>query len=223
MSAQTPQYQVGDIVNGHRWTGTEWEPITDITGSDQPEGPAGKRRPWWKWALSLGVMGLTFLLAQWVLGGQSDKDTTQRDESGSITESGEVGVFKLQVGDCISESQMRQMEGTDEIIGVDHLDSVPCSESHVGEVILVDEEYFATRQSMPPSEQLVADAAEACVVSVAEYTGQPYDTSPYDVMPLVPTEQGWNTVDDRGLVCVGFTLAENREDIIATTGSIRAG
>lgn len=222
MTAETPQYQVGEVVNGHRWTGSEWEPITDITGSDQTEAPTGKRRPWWRWALSLAVMGLAYLLGQWVVGGQADTDTTQRDESGLITASGEVGVFKLRVGDCISESQLMQMIGAEEAIGVDHLDSVPCSESHLGEVILVDDKYFAGRQSMPPTDQLLADGGDACVVSVEEYTGQPYDTSPYDVVSLVPDEQGWNAVDDRGLVCVGVTLAENREDIIATTGSIRA-
>ena len=27
MSEQPPQYQIGDIVNGHRWTGTTWEPV----------------------------------------------------------------------------------------------------------------------------------------------------------------------------------------------------
>ena len=37
MSDQHPQYQVGDVVNGHRWTGAAWEPVADVRSTPQPQ------------------------------------------------------------------------------------------------------------------------------------------------------------------------------------------
>jgi hypothetical protein len=38
MSGQAPNYRIGDVVNGHRWTGTTWEPVTPGWGSNPSVG-----------------------------------------------------------------------------------------------------------------------------------------------------------------------------------------
>lgn len=40
MSEQPPQYQIGQIVNGHRWTGTVWEPVGEPGGPQTPGPPS---------------------------------------------------------------------------------------------------------------------------------------------------------------------------------------
>lgn len=66
VSEQPPTYEVGQVVNGHRWTGSAWEPVTS---APTPKKPLLKR--WWVWAL--GVLGLLVVVgvAQGAGGGSS--------------------------------------------------------------------------------------------------------------------------------------------------------
>lgn len=80
MSEQPPTYEVGQIVNGHRWTGTVWEPVeaTPATAPLGTEGPApsgGKPiwKRWWVWVA--GVVAL-LLIASLASGGGSGSGTS---------------------------------------------------------------------------------------------------------------------------------------------------
>jgi hypothetical protein len=83
MSEQPPQYQIGQIVNGHRWTGTTWEPVTapgpEMAGpAMQPMGTPPKKS-WYKkwWGIGLIGFGALVLLVAIFGGGE---DTTATDE-----------------------------------------------------------------------------------------------------------------------------------------------
>jgi hypothetical protein len=67
MSEQPPTYQVGQVLNGHRWTGTVWEPVEAAATApaaaahtaQSPKKPLWKR--WWVWVLVALV--LLFIIA----------------------------------------------------------------------------------------------------------------------------------------------------------------
>ena len=75
---------------GHRLNGGMGATAKGISGSDPPTAPSGTRRPWRRWALSLVVIALAYLLGQRVAEqeGQADMDTMWSD---------------LRLGDCIHD------------------------------------------------------------------------------------------------------------------------
>lgn len=179
-----------------------------------PTGVPGGGR-WWRWVL--GLVLATVIAA--ALGGcsESTTDTTVRDEEGEVVESGDVGVFVVQEGDCLILGDVAAT-GEDD---VEEFAAVPCEEPHTGEVVLRDDAFFADSDEFPGDDALVSDASPVCVSALETYTGQAFEESPYDALAVVPTETSWNDTDDRGLVCVGVTLGETSADIAETTGSIR--
>ena len=58
--------------------------------------------------------------------------------------------------------------------------AVPCDQPHVGEVVSVDDNFFASDSEMPSDEDLAQRSDEACVSAIEAYTGEQYGTSPYD-------------------------------------------
>jgi len=146
-------------------------------------------------------------------------DTSTRTDEGEIAEAGTVGVYKLQVGDCVNDPSM--LEVSDETTEIAQMSAVPCSDLHTGEVVLADAEYFATAEDSYPGEEVIASrSTEACVTALGEYTATVYEDSNFDVMPIYPIAEGWST--DRGLTCVGVVLSENTWLPIESTGSIKA-
>ena len=84
-----PAYQVGQVVNGHVWTGTQWVPQTQAGAVGPPppvaqpdEGPVGPatkpKKPiykrWWAWAVAAVALLLIIIVA--VNGGGGDQVAT---------------------------------------------------------------------------------------------------------------------------------------------------
>lgn len=87
MSEQPPTtYEIGQVVNGHRWTGTVWEPVqatveppappTPPTPAPMMETPPPGKKPIWKrwWVWVLGVIVLLGIAA--VAGGGGNNTAT---------------------------------------------------------------------------------------------------------------------------------------------------
>jgi hypothetical protein len=155
----------------------------------------------------------------------SQVDNTERDEDGEVVDGGAVGVFKLQEGDCVKLPSALGPSDDDQggDVEVDAMEAIPCTELHDGEVILVDDQFFADLTEFPGVEAGTEQATPACVEALDAYTGTDFDTSSFNVVPLVPTEPSWEALDDRGVVCIGVTLDAELVDTIETTGSIRVG
>ena len=167
----------------------------------------------------VGVVGVSVLVLTGCANGLVDE--TARDGSGEITESGDLGVFKLEVGDCLNDPTMLSYseDAPDEVT---QFDAVPCSEVHTGEVVIVYDDFFANESELPSIEVLESRSYEACAVAVEDYTGEPFQDSNYDAYPLFPTRDSWDALDDRGIVCVGVVLSEKTWYPIESTGSIKA-
>lgn len=132
-------------------------------------------------------------------------DSTERDASGEVVDGGEVGVFRLQQGDCIAEATEQDV--------LDSLPVVPCGEPHQLEIYHV----FDLADGDWPGEQAVSDrAVEGCLAAFAGFVGVPFDQSAYDATPLMPSEQSWEQIDDREVLCALFEF-----DGTLKTGSAR--
>lgn len=105
-------------------------------------------------------------------------------------------VFDLSLGDCVD------LENTQEVIT-----DVPiqdCARPHDGEVTLVDPYFFGSFESYPGPEVLEEQAALACEQSL--HGARLPDGYQPDWLSLYPTEESWEDVADRGLVCIGLAL-----------------
>lgn len=126
-----------------------------------------------------------------------EQDAT-RDETGDITENDDVGVFRLQEGDClvmpsggIAGEEVETMEG------------IPCNEPHDGEVLALvivpgdDDAEF-------PGQAAISSQAEAgCLEQFSTKTGRDFLTDPdWDMTFLSPTADSWALGNDREIVCI---------------------
>jgi hypothetical protein len=130
-------------------------------------------------------------------GGAGTVDETTR-EGGEVVEAGDVGAFRLQVGDCFDSEADGEVQS---------LPVVPCNEAHTGEVFhlfdLPDGEF-------PGTDSLAASAADGCVAAFEGYVGREFASSRFDVAYLNPTQVSWDELDDREVVCTLSDLAGAR-------------
>ncbi len=143
----------------------------------------------WKLALVGGVFALT--ACQEV----NTADETVRDDAGNIVEEGDVGVFAMQVGDCYADDATGLIES---------LPAVPCAEPHDLEVFALFE---LPAGPYPGGDAVDAAANDGCLERFPGYVGTEYADSVYYFSFLSPTEDGWNAIDDREIVCVLTTDA----------------
>lgn len=86
MSEQPPTYEVGQIVNGHRWTGRVWEPVTEpslpppdptqlvtppTVGGPTPPAKKPLWKRWWVWVAGVVALLLVIGIASSGAGSQS--------------------------------------------------------------------------------------------------------------------------------------------------------
>jgi Septum formation len=166
------------------------------------------------------------MLIAWVVACSSDSpsngDESTRDSAGDVVEGGDVGVFALQVGDCVDASAFLETVTGGDPTEVEAFAALPCTETHSGEVVLVDDQFYVDVDEFPASsDELYAAATDPCTAALDEYTGTTYESSPYDFAPLIPTKESWDLIDDRGLICVGVTLNEAGDATVESTESMR--
>lgn len=122
--------------------------------------------------------------------GGFDDDTT-RNESGEITEAGGVGVFVLDIGDCI--------QLPDGLTAVS-IEGVPCDEPHNGQVYA---EFDIEEATLPVPADLDELAAQGCEFNWAPALGAAYEAMPdHDMTWFVPTKESWDQANDREVQCI---------------------
>lgn len=149
---------------------------------------------------TIGLLLLVFVVFLTACGGAA------RDDSGAITEEGNVDVFTLKVGDCFST------EETDEVSDVG---GIPCSEPHDSEVFALINYDADSSAEWPGQEAIDAFSDEGCTAEFEGFIGLPYAESKYYISYLQPTEGSWEN-GDREVVCL--VVGEDGEKI---TGSLK--
>ncbi|MEL6891873.1 MAG: septum formation family protein [Actinomycetota bacterium] len=157
-------------------------------------------------AVLAAVIALGAAVVAPACGNSATSDGAERDATGSVVGGGDVGAFRLQLGDCI--------ESLGDGDGFDSLPVVPCSARHQAEIYHV----FDLADGPWPGSDAVRDrAADGCVGAFARFVGVDFAASSYDVTPLRPSEASWNEIGDRQVLCALFEV-----DGSPMTGSARA-
>lgn len=116
-------------------------------------------------------------------------DGPTRDDSGQVVEAGELEAFDLQVGDCFNDP------GAD---AVDTVMAVPCTELHDFEVYhsfdLADGDY-------PGADTIQSQWTQGCLAEFEGFVGTSFDQSLLDISGIFPTEETWNELGDREVLC----------------------
>lgn len=137
-------------------------------------------------ALSMALSGCSALNS--ILGSGSG-DADRDEETGQVTESSNIDVFALKVGDCKMSSSTGLIEA---------VDVVPCEEPHDEEVY-----YEFKMDDGEFSEEAVDAASQECVGDAyTDFVGVIWDESTLDVYPITPTQDTWDQLNDRVIQCV---------------------
>ncbi|MFK4759734.1 hypothetical protein ACI3KS_02245 [Microbacterium sp. ZW T5_45] len=135
--------------------------------------------------LSLALTGCSVL--DGILG--SGSGDAQRDEDGNVTESANVGIFSVDVGDCMLETSTGLLQDAD---------LVPCDQPHDQEVF-----YEITLPDGEFSADDVDAAGQECVGDpFTSFVGIGYQESVLEVTTISPTQQTWDEFNDRVVQCV---------------------
>jgi len=135
-------------------------------------------------------------------GNEANQDASTRDDSGEVVEGGDVGVLKLEVGDCLAAEAVGE---------VGSAPVVPCSELHDSELF---DSFELAGDEFPGVQSVVEQAQAGCIERFDAFIGLAYEESIWEVSLIYPTEMSWNTITDREVLCGVYPVSD--ED---TTGS----
>lgn len=127
------------------------------------------------------------------------EDAPRESPGGQVTESADAAVFSVKVGDCINVS------GMEEGVEMETLPVVPCADPHDGEIFAETE---LPEGDFPGDDALLAQGDEFCAGEFEGFVGKPYDDSVLYYWALTPSQEGWDTLDDRVVQCVLDTDGE---------------
>ncbi len=121
----------------------------------------------------------------------SESDETTRDDDGSIVDEGEIGAFRIQVGDCL---------GTIEESGqIETAQGIPCDQEHQYEVYHA---FDLPDGDFPGQVSVSSQAEEGCLAAFDPFVGIEYAVSIYGFTSLIPTQQSWDAIGDREVLCL---------------------
>ena len=138
---------------------------------------------------------------------ESAVDDTGRNDDGAIESGGELGVFEIQTGDCFTSS------GDPDVVTVT---GVPCDEPHeaqaYGAFQLEGEDY-------PGDDETSGLATEGCEGERRDsFVGDPTAQAVALLFDAIrPTEESWNDLDDREVICVA--LAADGSELTETVAA----
>ena len=151
-----------------------------------------------------------------------------RDDEGQVLDSTEVQALRVQVGDCFSGTIPFQVEAIEVVpcttphdhqaYAVFDLDPTPdpaptttvapapgaeptttSSSSTSTTLALADEPY-------PGSVRVQELGERGCLIAFGSYVGNAYEASALEIGLILPTEDSWNDVDDREVVCTAHRI-----------------
>lgn len=137
-------------------------------------------------AAGLGLVGVGYA-------GLAGEDDTTRDESGAVVAGGEVGAFRIRLGDCLLAAADGDFES---------IEAVPCEQPHQNEVFAAFNLPFGESAAFPGRDALGAAADDGCLAQFEPFVGVTYDVSEYGIASITPSEGSWTEVNDREILCL---------------------
>ena len=120
----------------------------------------------------------------------------ERDEGGQIQTAGTVNAFAMQVGDCVDDWALSDTEISD-------VPGVPCTDPHDNEVYAL---FDLADGTWPGDEQVELDAQQGCYDRFQGAIGATYEDSILEYLPIYPSEDSWQRIDDREVICVAVHM-----------------
>ncbi len=125
---------------------------------------------------------------------------------------------QLQPGDCLTGSNMALGTGDP---WPDEVTSVPCTRSHLAEVIFADD-IWPQSAAYPGDEEIGIEAIERCNAALADYTGETQDyIQDFALQPIMPGSTDWAD-GDRSLQCVAYKSSAGQLGGTPVSYSIKA-
>ena len=143
--------------------------------------------------IAAGAAGLG-LVGAGVVTGIAGEDHSTRDDSGAVVESGEVGAFRIRVGDCLAAIAFDAP--------IESVDALPCSEPHASEVYGAFNILTPEDAAFPGTASISAQADDGCYSRFAGFVGLPYERSVYEISSITPTKGSWEQIHDREVLCL---------------------
>ena len=124
-------------------------------------------------------------------------DDTTRNDQNEIIESGGLGAFAIEVGDCLNLPS-EDFEIGEEMTSVE---GMPCSQAHNAQAYaLFDLTGFS--DAFPGAAAFAEQSGTGCLDRFESFVGVPYEQSELYFMTLQPTREGWVQMDDREITCL---------------------
>jgi hypothetical protein len=121
-----------------------------------------------------------------------DSALTTPTTSGGGTTS--INVFDLEVGDCFD------VPSSGNITNVDGID---CDEPHDNEVFATFDIAGGPNAPFPGDSSISSQAQTQCTGALfTDYVGVPFNQSEFNATSINPTQQTWEQIDDREVICV---------------------
>ena len=161
-----------------------------------------------------GALALLCLLALAApLAACSDDDGVSRGEDGRVEEAGDVSVFELLPGDCMTPPERVSTS-------VGKVRVVPCDEPHTQEVyaLMEFEPLEAGADDFPGDDAVEAFAQSACLEPFVDYVEIDYVDSALFITFLLPTVSSWTDEGDREIVCIAQTAGEPLDESVEGSG-----
>lgn len=109
---------------------------------------------------------------------------------------GTVEALAIQMGDCFDNSG----PGAD---AVEQVHVIPCGELHHFEVFYT---FALTEGPYPGAEAIKAQWMAGCVPEFEPFVSSAFADSALDISAIYPTQQTWENLDDREVVCSVTTV-----------------
>ncbi|MGH3725378.1 MAG: DUF4190 domain-containing protein [Mycobacterium sp.] len=127
-------------------------------------------------------------------------NSPKRDDTGHITQPGQMDVTKLRVGDCVAELGDEKFYTTTK--------AIPCLQPHKAEVYAL----LPLLGTSVPDMSTMEKTAQGCGGALERYSPSAYDDDAVEVTYLYPTRQSWKQ-GDHSITCIA-TFPTDRSDSI---------
>ncbi|GAB3213409.1 septum formation family protein [Marinactinospora thermotolerans] len=115
---------------------------------------------------------------------------------------GTESVLMLSVGDCLPAAAEGELAA---------VETISCEEPH-------DSEIYASStmegDEYPGDDAVITAAEEKCLAEFEGFVGMAYEESELDISYMYPTQESWETLDDREILCMIYDPAGD------TTGTL---
>lgn len=148
-------------------------------------------------------VALAAIVSVALVGLSACSDAERDADTDEIVGAGTESAFSLRVGDCFNDPS-----GDD----VADVEALPCSEPHDNEVYHL---FDLPDGDFPGEDAVMGLADEGCAAEFDGFVGAAYADSELDFYHLTPTNDTWNQMSDREVVCLIWDPAG------PTTGSLK--